>query len=325
MREPTVSTGPWKNCLACGQANAECETRCERCGRPLSQLQSAAVPRRLNLAGRQPRSPLGRQTTRNSLAGPGTTAPPRPEGPGRSHARRTALSPADGARGRPLPENLRRQLSARVQEYRFRRLNRTLPLPFLEEPAPETKVLAFEILSRLPVRTPPPATVRVRPRRSSLVSQQPELNFLPAVPSESYLVPAVASLRRRMAGHCLDLALSLAAGLVFLLPLELLAGPVEVSRVLLAAAGASYLLLAFLYGMVFLWLAGATPAMKWMGLRLVNFDGMPARPRQRFWRLIGAIVSAGSFFLGFLWVAVDEERLSWHDRISKTFLTAAER
>ena len=83
--------------------------------------------------------------------------------------------------------------------------------------------------------------------------------------------------------------------------------------------------LALLYGVVFLYLAGATPAMRCLGLRLVNFDGAPASRPERLWRLCGAVVSAGSFLLGFAWAAVDEERFSWHDRISKTFLTTVNR
>jgi uncharacterized RDD family membrane protein YckC len=62
--------------------------------------------------------------------------------------------------------------------------------------------------------------------------------------------------------------------------------------------------------------------MQHLGLRLVNFDGQPASRPERLWRLLGSIVSAGSFLLGFLWAAMDDERFSWHDRMSRTFLTA---
>ena len=102
-------------------------------------------------------------------------------------------------------------------------------------------------------------------------------------------------------------------------------GPVSGDRFLLASALVAYFWILLLYGVIFQWLAGATPAMKWLDLRLVDFDGRTPGRTQRLWRLLGVIVSAGSFLLGFLWAAVDEETLSWHDRISKTFLVKTDR
>jgi uncharacterized RDD family membrane protein YckC len=84
------------------------------------------------------------------------------------------------------------------------------------------------------------------------------------------------------------------------------------------------LVLALLYGLLFSSLSGNTPGMRATGLRLVTFDGKTPSRRQRLYRVLGAVVSAGSFFIGFLWAAVDEEKLYWHDHISKTFLTTAD-
>ena len=136
---------------------------------------------------------------------------------------------------------------------------------------------------------------------------------------------AVAPLRLRVLGYCLDLAWILAALLVFLVPFKFLVGQVVYNRFFLAAGLGIGCAVAFFYGVVFLYLAGATPAMRRLGLRLVNFDGAPASRPERLWRLLGAVVSAGSFLLGFAWAAVDDERFSWHDRISKTFLTTVDR
>jgi len=101
--------------------------------------------------------------------------------------------------------------------------------------------------------------------------------------------------------------------------------PLPPNRFLLAGLLSAYLLLLCLYGALFVAYAGATPAMKWLGLRLVNFDGIRPSRKQRMYRLWGAIASSGSFFLGYLWAIVDEENLCWHDRISKTFLTLSDR
>jgi uncharacterized RDD family membrane protein YckC len=61
--------------------------------------------------------------------------------------------------------------------------------------------------------------------------------------------------------------------------------------------------------------------MSWMGLRLVNFDGRPATARQRRRRVWASAASMASLMLGFLWAAVDDEKLTWHDHMSETCLT----
>jgi uncharacterized RDD family membrane protein YckC len=42
------------------------------------------------------------------------------------------------------------------------------------------------------------------------------------------------------------------------------------------------------------------------------------------WRSIGYVLSAGTFFLGFFWSMWDEDELTWHDRISHTYLASAQ-
>jgi uncharacterized RDD family membrane protein YckC len=61
--------------------------------------------------------------------------------------------------------------------------------------------------------------------------------------------------------------------------------------------------------------------LRWAGLRLVTFEGdLPDRER-RLWRLIALTISAVPLGMGLLWALVDEERLAWHDHMSKTFPT----
>jgi uncharacterized RDD family membrane protein YckC len=137
----------------------------------------------------------------------------------------------------------------------------------------------------------------------------------------------VAPLRLRLAAHLRDLQWITGAVLLFLATLMLIPRfgvPLQPERVLLGGIVCGSLLLTLLYGLLFVWGAGVTPGMKRGGLRLVTFDGLPAPRRQRLWRIIGAIISAGSFFIGFLWGVVDEEKLYWHDHISKTYITLSD-
>lgn len=73
----------------------------------------------------------------------------------------------------------------------------------------------------------------------------------------------------------------------------------------------------------FLWCLadGDTPGMRFAGLRLVNFDGRPPNREQRGLRQVASLLSILSAGLGLVWALVDEENLTWHDHISKTFPT----
>ena len=269
--------------------------------------------------------------TGNSGLFPSPSATPEYSHPGTARTRQTpaenrSREPFLRASGHaPSLENLREHLSGRVQDYRHRRLNPTLPLQFEEAPVPENKVIPIGTTSGRTARAQSRPAASRRPRRPRPVpAGQPALNFPePPLKRTSYLAPTVAPFQLRMLGHGIDFAWSLAALLVFLATLKLMAGPLVSGQFLLISGICAYLFLTILYGALFFGLTGATPGMHRLGLRLVNFDGIPAPRRQLFWRLLGAVASAGSFFLGYLWAAVDEEHLSWHDRISKTFLTTA--
>jgi len=73
----------------------------------------------------------------------------------------------------------------------------------------------------------------------------------------------------------------------------------------------------------FLWVLGngETPGMRFAGLRLVNFDGRSPDRDQRAFRQVSSVLSFLSAGLGLVWALVDEENLTWHDHISKTFPT----
>jgi uncharacterized RDD family membrane protein YckC len=72
-----------------------------------------------------------------------------------------------------------------------------------------------------------------------------------------------------------------------------------------------------------LWcVAGAdTAGMNWARLRLVNFDGQTPDCRQRLCRIASGFLSVMAAAVGLIWAFVDEETLTWHDHISRTFPT----
>jgi uncharacterized RDD family membrane protein YckC len=66
---------------------------------------------------------------------------------------------------------------------------------------------------------------------------------------------------------------------------------------------------------------GDSAGMRWTHQRLVNFDGQRPDREQRLRRVASSSLSLMAAGLGIAWALVDEESLTWHDHISKTFPT----
>jgi len=80
----------------------------------------------------------------------------------------------------------------------------------------------------------------------------------------------------------------------------------------------------FLYRLLWCLGNGDSPGMRTMQLRLVDLDGRRPNRRQRFLRLFSGWLSVLAAGLGLLWALADEESLTWHDHISRTFPTSRE-
>ncbi len=63
---------------------------------------------------------------------------------------------------------------------------------------------------------------------------------------------------------------------------------------------------------------GQTVGLKAWKLKVVSENGQRISWSQALIRFVAAIISITPFGLGFLWMAVDRERLTWHDRLSKS-------
>lgn len=78
-----------------------------------------------------------------------------------------------------------------------------------------------------------------------------------------------------------------------------------------------------LYKVLFVIANGDTVGVRALRMRVVNFDGRRPTTRQRLYRFAAGWLSVLAAMLGLLWALVDEESLTWHDHVSKTFPTAA--
>ena len=70
-----------------------------------------------------------------------------------------------------------------------------------------------------------------------------------------------------------------------------------------------------------LWLhGGQTLGMRAWRLRIQNIDGRPITVWQALLRFLVAIPSLALAGLGFLWMLVDRDKMTWHDRFSETVI-----
>jgi uncharacterized RDD family membrane protein YckC len=57
-----------------------------------------------------------------------------------------------------------------------------------------------------------------------------------------------------------------------------------------------------------------------MGLRVIAVDGNPPTVGRSFVRLVGYGVSMVVFWMGYLWIIIDDERQGWHDHMATTWV-----
>lgn len=95
----------------------------------------------------------------------------------------------------------------------------------------------------------------------------------------------------------LDLRISLGAIYVFLIPLII-----------------------GLYFVMFWSLTGRTIGKWLLGLRVIGHDGHPPTISRSIVRVVGYGLSAIVFWLGYIWVLVDDDRQAWHDHMARTWV-----
>jgi len=156
------------------------------------------------------------------------------------------------------------------------------------------------------------------------ITLQPEAEeHVPAEPILDLPAP-VAPVAQRIVAEAIDILFVLLATVVF----AMIANRLGASSI--AADKRALLELALTvpaafwatYKYIFLVYSATTPGMSATRLRLADFDGGVPTARVRRYRALAMLVSAFPFGLGLMWSFVDPETLCWHDRISKTYVTA---
>jgi len=234
----------------------------------------------------------------------------------------------------------RSEVSRRLEQYRTRR-GLVAPdlqsgLPFRRAAESQVAVTQSERGADQPIERStgrsigrPMGRAVARPRQSERVEicVQPELDFSAAAHErarpQTALVP-VASLAERLRASAIDAIFLVITCAGFAGLFRSLGGEIAISKMdALVCAAVIYLFYA-LYQCLFTTLAGATPGMQLRGLSIVRLDGTLPDTAQLLWRSFGYLLSGATLSFGFFWALWDEDRFTWQDRISQTYVTAVE-
>lgn len=129
-----------------------------------------------------------------------------------------------------------------------------------------------------------------------------------------------ASLTRRSMAGIFDAVLVSVALAVFGYFFLRFNAPVQQSKLILQLVGTLLVVLWPAYQYAFLVFTGTTPGLRLTRLAVTHFDGTPVSRKLRRWRVLASLLSCVSLGLGYAWCFLDEDQLSWHDRITRTHI-----
>ncbi len=285
------------HCKHCGFANGEDDHRCLRCGRRVAGVVIAAPP-------------------------------------GYSGANALAVATLTEEDSKELTLDTQTGMPAQAAMF-------TLASP---------KVIPFDRVQRqVAARTqcPPHAQQQVRQKDPSRgqrpaqdkaarsTAEQTTLDFIPAAPAKNrklktnvdaqvFCDSPVATPTHRSVAAAIDAAfIAIGFGLIVVVFLAL-GGSFGAGRMFWTGLGGTLALVAALYGLMWAIAGTETAGMRFTDLQLITFDGFPLDGRSRALRFASSWLSFCSGGLGLIWAVADEENLTWHDHISKTFPTVKE-
>jgi uncharacterized RDD family membrane protein YckC len=192
---------------------------------------------------------------------------------------------------------------------------------------PTSQVVPFESIS--------PKAERPRARRETSrasvrgpIPGQQTLEFMaPAQPLDAdqetriYCDAPVAIVPHRMLAAAVDMSIIAIALGFFIAIVELMCGEITLAKETIPLFLAIAAVFALLYKVLWAFADADSPGMRFTRLRSVNFDGRRPNREQRVHRIASGCLSVAAAGLGVMWALVDEESLTWHDHISKTFPT----
>jgi len=308
------------HCQHCGFTNGEEDHRCLRCGRRLPGIVIAAPPGYSGanaLAVAPAAATTADMDTRDFLA-----------------ARKAAgADPATPPRQEPLfSATLEAALREKVipfEKIQRRAGIRTAPAAPPAETARQTQQTAYPAI---PV---PPQKPVAQQARSRSQAEQGMLDFVPSSPLKARMLKTeveaqvfceqpVATPMHRFVAAAIDAAFILIGFGILVAAFQLMGGQFGSGKLFWMGLSGALALVTLFYGLIWVVAGRETAGMSFTDLQLITFDGFPLDGRSRAVRYLFTWMSFCAGGLGVLWAVADEENLTWHDHISKTFPTIKE-
>jgi uncharacterized RDD family membrane protein YckC len=286
-------------CKHCGFVNGEDDHRCLRCGRRMSGIVIAAPP---------------------------------------GYSGANALAPSVMMSGDDTTEFPPVQQTGPAQPTLFANNLRS-------SPSPGPNVIPFDRKERQSTAGPAPVTAapqhRVSVRKPSGGSSgkaqdtQGTLDFIPSAPlkgrtlktnveAQVFCDQPVATPTHRLVASAIDGVIILFGFALLIALFEVMGGSFGAGKAMWIGLALVLALVSMLYGLIWAIAGRETAGMRLTDLHLITFDGFQVDPRSRALRFASTWLSFCSGGLGLLWAVADEENLTWHDHISKTFPTVRE-
>jgi len=175
-------------------------------------------------------------------------------------------------------------------------------------------------------------TLEAQPPSMSLAAQPPTLDFEaqlreqlvdefleePALKPAPEIEPAPMS--RRLLAAFVDCTLIAAALVAAAMLAASNVSELPGVRAVEFCAALAFLAIGVAYHTCFMTLARATPGMRYAGIEINTFSGYTTSRGQRCGRLLAMLLSVLPLGLGVVWALFDDGHLTWHDRLSKTYL-----
>lgn len=157
--------------------------------------------------------------------------------------------------------------------------------------------------------------------RQQTLDLQDNLILKTSIEASVYCGAPVAIAAHRVTAAGIDAALAVVALGVFLATFHFAGAEIVLTKDTLPYYFACAALISLFYRVLFCIANRDTPGVRWTGLRVLDFDGRTPTRKQRWYRLLGGFVGAIAAGIGLIWAIFDEEKLTWHDHMSKTFPT----
>jgi len=185
----------------------------------------------------------------------------------------------------------------------------------------EPEAISHEPAAQEPV-LPEWYSIRLDSGPESAAAESGTLAEASSAPAADLLLDAPiysASLEDRLMAAIVDICLAGAGFLAFVATFVACTPHPPTGKLALAGAAAALLTLFVLYQWLFFTFAEGTPGMRYAKIALCTFDDEnPTRKAMRQ-RIVALLLSGLPLGLGYLWSFFDEDRLSWHDRMTRTY------